>query len=430
MVSIRIIHVSLELWGGIFCLIAALCMFLTRNFETNKRKLLMFMQLSTAVLLFMDALAWAYRGVSGTVGFYMVRISNFMVFFLGDLILLLYHLYLCDCLFAGEYEQKKIKRIPAVCVVVCIGMLLVIVSQFTGLYYSFNVNNFYHRNAMYPLSLIIPLLGGVIDFTLLIQYRKKVSQATFVCLLSYMILPMLAIIFLFFFYGISLVNIAINISMIFMFIVATVEQSRELNNKEKEMCDMKIALTLSQIGPHFIFNTLSTIRHLCIKNPQLAAETVDEFTTYLRGNIDSLINDRMIYFEKELKHVQSYLAIEKKRFGERVNVVYDIKETDFMLPALSMQIVVENAVKHGICKKAGGGTVMIRTERHDNNIYITIEDSGVGFDPENLPDNGRTHAGIANVRSRLENMCHGRLEIESMIGSGTKVRIILPECYN
>ena len=245
-----------------------------------------------------------------------------------------------------------------------------------------------------------------------------------------MILPMLAIIFLFFFYGISLVNIAINISMIFMFIVATVEQSRELNNKEKEMCDMKIALTLSQIGPHFIFNTLSTIRHLCIKNPQLAAETVDEFTTYLRGNIDSLTNDRMIYFEKELKHVQSYLAIEKKRFGERVNVVYDIKETDFMLPALSMQIVVENAVKHGICKKAGGGTVMIRTERHDNNIYITIEDSGVGFDPENLPDNGRTHAGIANVRSRLENMCHGRLEIESMIGSGTRVRIILPECYN
>lgn len=353
-----------------------------------------------------------------------------MVFFLGDLILLLYHLYLCDCLFAGEYEQKKIKRIPAVCVVVCIGMLLVIVSQFTGLYYSFNVNNFYHRNAMYPLSLIIPLLGGVIDFTLLIQYRKKVSQATFVCLLSYMILPMLAIIFLFFFYGISLVNIAINISMIFMFIVATVEQSRELNNKEKEMCDMKIALTLSQIGPHFIFNTLSTIRHLCIKNPQLAAETVDEFTTYLRGNIDSLTNDRMIYFEKELKHVQSYLAIEKKRFGERVNVVYDIKETDFMLPALSMQIVVENAVKHGICKKAGGGAVMIRTERHDNNIYITIEDSGVGFDPENLPDNGRTHAGIANVRSRLENMCHGRLEIESMIGSGTRVRIILPEYYN
>ena len=307
MVSIRMLHVSLELWGGIFCMIAALCMFLTRNFETNKRKLLMLMQLCTAVLLFMDALAWGYRGATGTTGFYMVRISNFMVFFLSDLILLLYHLYLCDYLFNGEPEEERPKRVRAVCVIAVVGMLMVIVSQFTGLYYSFNVNNFYHRNTMYPLALAIPFAGGAIDFTMLIQYRKKVSQATFVCLFSYMLLPMIALIMLFFFYGISLINIAINISMVFMFIVAIVEQSHELARKENEMCDMKIALTLSQISPHFIFNSLSTIRHLCIKNPQLAAETVDEFSTYLRGNIDSLTNDRMIYFEKELKHVQSYL---------------------------------------------------------------------------------------------------------------------------
>lgn len=428
MISIRILHVSLELWGGIFCLIAALCMFLTRNFETNKRKILMLMQLCTAGLLFMDALAWAYRGASGPVGFYMVRISNFMVFFLSDLILLLYHLYLCDYLFDGEQGEKKPKRVLAVCVIAVIGMFMVVVSQFTGLYYSFNVNNFYHRNALYPLALAIPFAGGAIDFTMLIQYRKKVSRAAFACLFSYMLLPMLAIVMLFFFYGISLVNIAISISMIFMFVAAIVEQSHTLAQKEKEMCDMKIALTLSQISPHFIFNSLSTIRHLCTKNPQLAAETVDEFSTYLRGNIDSLTNDRMIYFEKELKHVQSYLAIEKKRFGDRVNVVYDIAISDFMIPALSLQILVENAVKHGICKKSGGGTVTIRTERLDNNIYITIEDSGVGFDPEHLPDNGRTHAGIANVRSRLENMCHGELEIESRIGSGTSVQIRLPEC--
>lgn len=426
--SIQIIHVSLELWGGIFCLIAALCMFLTRNFETKKRRLLMLMQLSTAVLLFMDALAWAYRGAAGTVGFYMVRISNFIVFFLSDELLLLYHLYLCSHLFTGE--EKKPKRVTVVCVIACIGMLLVVISQFTGLYYSFDANNLYHRNTMYPLSLVMPLLGGAVDLTLLIQYHKRLSRATFVCLLSYMILPMISIILLFFIYGISLVNISINISMIFMFIVAIVEQSHELAQKEKEMCDMKIALTLSQIGPHFIFNSLSTIRHLCTKNPQLAAETVDEFSTYLRGNIDSLTNDRMIYFEKELKHVQSYLAIEKKRFGDRINVIYDINVSDFMIPALSLQIMVENAVKHGICKKAGGGTVTISTKRHDNKIYITIKDSGAGFDPNNLPDNGRTHAGIANVKSRLENMCHGSLEIESTIGSGTKVQIILPEYYD
>lgn len=387
----------------------------------------MLMQIATALLLFMDALAWAYRGVDGNTGFYMVRISNFMVFLLSDVILLLYHLYLCDYLFEGESNRPR--RMIVVCVIAIVGMCLVVISQFTGLYYSFDSHNFYHRNTWYPISLLIPLVGGAIDFTLLIQYRKRLSRSNFACLLSYMILPMLAIIALFFFYGISLVNIAINISMIFMFVTATVEQSQELAHKEKEMCDMKIALMLSQIGPHFIFNSLSTIRHLCTKNPQLAAETVDEFSTYLRGNIDSLTNERMIYFEKELKHVKSYLAIEKKRFGDRVNVVYDIHVSDFMIPALTLQIMVENAVKHGICKKAGGGTVTIHTEQRNEEVYIMIKDTGVGFDPEHLPDNGRAHAGIANVRSRLENMCNGQLQIDSTQGEGTVVTLILPKYY-
>ena len=423
--SIRILHVSLEMWGGIFCLIAALCMFLSRNFEKKKRLFLICMDLCTAVLLFMDALAWAYRGVDGTVGFYMVRISNFMTFFSSDVLFLLYHLYLCYYLFP---ESKKIpRRVWIVCLIAVISMVLVVVSQFTGLYYTFDAHNTYSRSAMHPLSLIIPLCGEVLDLSLLIQYRKKISKTVFTCLLSSMVLPLIAVIALLFFYGISLMNIAVNISMVLIFVAAVVEQSNELAQKEAQMCDMKIALALSQISPHFIFNTLSTIRHLCVKNPPLAVETVDEFTDYLRGNIDSLTNDRMIRFEKELKHVQTYLAIEKKRFGDRVNVNYDIHVTDFMIPPLSMQILVENAVKHGICKKAEGGTVTIRTEQHEHKIYITIEDTGIGFDTEHLPEDGKVHAGIANVRSRLENMCGGQLEIKSRIDQGTKVWIVLPE---
>ena len=424
--SIRLIHVSLELWGGIFSLIAALCVFLSLSFEKNRRVLLLNMQLCTAILLFMDALAWAYRGVSGTVGFYMVRISNFLVFFLSDVLLLLYHLYLCDYLFRGTGRYPR--RVKLVSMIASLGMLMVVISQFTGLYYTFDAYNTYHRSMMYPLSILIPFCAEAIDLTLLIQYRRKVSKATFICLLSYMVFPFMAMIALLFYYGISFMNIAICISMVLIFVTAIVEQSHELARKEAQMCDMKIALALSQISPHFIFNTLSTIRHLCVKNPPLAVETVDEFTDYLRGNIDSLTNDRMIHFEKELNHVQTYLAIEKKRFGDRVNVIYDIHVTDFMLPPLSMQIMVENAVKHGICKKAEGGTVTIRTEQHDHKIYITIEDTGVGFDPDHLPDNGKVHAGIANVRSRLENMCGGQLEIESKISQGTKVWIVLPEC--
>ena len=428
MFTVQLLHVSFEMWGSVFCFIIALSMFLGRNIETKRRKILMEMQFLTAVLLLMDACAWGFRGNASQIGYYMVRISNFMVFVLSDVVLLLYHLYLCQYLFADtqDTEEKKPLRYKIVIGIAVIGICFVVLSQFTHMYYYFDANNFYHRNQMHFLALLIPFIGGLLDFSLLLQYRKKVSAATFGCLVSYMILPMVALVILIFFYGIALVNISICISVIFMFVVSTVEQNREMAEKEKEMCDMRIAMTVSQISPHFIFNTLSSIQYMCRKNPQMAEKTVKEFTTYLRGNIDSLTNPKNITFVKELEHVKSYLAIEQKRFGARVQVVYDIRETDFEIPALSLQVLVENAVKHGICKKPEGGTVTIRTERRGQNILLTVQDTGVGFDPTKKKTDDKIHAGIENVQTRLKNMCGGKMEICSTPGEGTIVVLTLP----
>ena len=134
----------------------------------------------------------------------------------------------------------------------------------------------------------------------------------------------------------------------------------------------------------------------------------------------------MIPFEKEFKHSEAYLAIEKKRFGDKINVNYDIGYIDFQIPPLSMQVLVENAVKHGIRKKAGGGTITIRTKLKDGNIYVIVKDDGVGFDAERIDDDVDIHVGIANVQNRLESMCGGRLEVDSKIGEGTTAVIILP----
>ena len=428
MFTVQSLHVSFEMWGSVFCFIIALSMFFGRNFETKRRSILMEMQFLTAVLLLMDACAWGFRGNASQTGYYMVRISNFMVFVLSDVVLLLYHLYLCQYLFADtkDTEEKKPLRYKMVIGISIIGICLVVISQFTHLYYYFDAGNLYHRNQMHFLALLIPFIGELLDFSLLLQYRKKVSAATFGCLVSYMILPMVALVILIFFYGIALVNISICISVIFMFVVSTVEQNREMAEKEKEMCDMRIAMTVSQIGPHFIFNTLSSIQYMCRKNPQMAEETVKEFTTYLRGNIDSLTNPKNITFAKELEHVKSYLAIEQKRFGARVQVVYDIRETDFEIPALSLQVLVENAVKHGICKKPEGGTVTIRTERREQNILLTVQDTGVGFDPTKKKTDDKIHAGIENIQTRLKNMCGGKMEICSTPGEGTIVVLTLP----
>ena len=423
------LHIAMLVWGCIFSLIAALCMFMSKNFDREKRRWMIAMELSCAVLLLCDALAWGYRGVQGANAFLVLYFSNFLVFAFSDILLAMYHGYLCSCLFREGKKQvvkKPAARIWTGYVIAGIAVLFVIISQFTHWYYYFDDHNYYHRNSGYFLSLALPVIVMLIDFSMLVQYRRKIGRMLFLSLVSYIILPFLGTIALAFYYGISLTNIAISISMILMFVTAMVEQNENLARKEKEAADMRIAVMMSQIAPHFIYNTLNSIAGLCETDPAEAKETTIDFSEYLRGNLNALSEKKPIPFERELAHVKYYLAIEKKRFGDRVKVCYDIREDAFVLPALTLQPVVENAVKHGLCKKKGGGTVTIRTEKRENQICLTIEDDGAGFDPKEKTTDDKIHVGLENVRRRLRDMCDGSLQIQSEKGVGTTVQICVP----
>lgn len=422
------LHIAMLLWGCIFSLIAALCMFMSKNFDREKRKRLLRMQICVAALLFSDAFAWGFRGYPGMTGYYMVRISNFLVFFLSDVGIFLFHAYVCCYVFSHNRKlENSIVRVKVAYAAAVVGMALVVISQFTNLYYSFDADNYYHRNPAHIISMVIPLAIMLLDLSLLIQYRRELSRMMFVALVSYIVMPMVAVLVQIFYYGISLINIGACISIILMFVVSMVEQNQNLARKEHEAAELRISLLLSQIAPHFIYNALTTIQRLCVKDPQMAQETVKNFSVYLRGNLDALDCKEPIIFDKELEHVQCYLAIEKKRFGERVNIRYEIEEENFVIPALTLQPIVENAVKHGICRKAEGGTVTIRSERKQENVYVTVSDDGVGFDEKSMENNGKNHVGIHNVTNRLHTMCDGSLDIQSEPNKGTVVVITLPQ---
>lgn len=419
------IHIALLMWGCIFSLIAAVCMYMSKNFNREKRKWMLYMQLSGAILLCSDAVSWAFRGYPGMTGYWIVRVSNFFVFFFSDVMMVVYHGYVCCYLFPEDKKKKKLNRVKLVYGMAAFGMVLVVLSQFTNLYYYIDAQNLYHRNSAYLLASLIPMCGMIIDLTMLIQYRRNVSHEILVSMVSYMILPFVAVIIQLFYYGISLINIAISISIILMFVSTMVEQNRELARQQEEAADLRVSLMLSQMKPHFVYNALTVIQRLCVKNPKVAQETVGEFATYLRGNLDALDRKTPIPFEKELEHTQCYLAIERKRFGDRVNVEYDIQTENFMIPALTLQPLVENAVKHGLCKKENGGTVIIRTERIEDTICVTVSDDGVGYDTTVV--RGKEHVGIRNVKDRVRSMCGGTLEIESIPGEGTTAVIRLPQ---
>lgn len=422
--AIRLLHISMELWGAVFSLIMLFCMWLSRSFLEKRRSILIKLYLSVVLLLAADTVAWLYRGGSGSVSYWMVRISNFAEFFLSDLLVAVYHGLLCSYL--PDREKNRIRyRIRLVYAIMGVAMLFVCISQFTGLYYHFDTANIYHRSQYHWLSVVLPVTGLLLDFSILIQCRKVLKKVVFCSMLSYIILPILGGVMLLFFYGVSLTNISICISSVFMFIVAVMEQNHLMEQKEREAYDLKTTIMLSQIRPHFIYNTLTSIKYLCRKDPDQAADTIDEFAAYLRGNLESLMAQKPISFHKELEHTRNYLAIEQRRFGDRIRVRYEIQEEYFLIPSLILQPIVENAVKHGIIRKENGGTILIRTERIGSDYYITVEDDGVGYTKEQKQD-GRSHIGVENTRNRLKSMCGGDLEITGVPGRGTRVVIRVP----
>ena len=212
-----------------------------------------------------------------------------------------------------------------------------------------------------------------------------------------------------------------------LFYIYRAKQSELFQEKELELSEGRMAIMLSQIQPHFLYNSFVAIKQLCDINPKAAKDAVTEFSDYLRGNLDSLTLKTLILFNKELKHIENYLALEKRRFGDKLKIVYDFKAQDFMLPALTLQPIVENAVRYGVTKKEEGGTVIIETSETETHILIKISDDGVGFNLEEVKQDGRSHIGIENVRNRLSAMCNGTLRIESEIDVGTTATISIPK---
>lgn len=186
-----------------------------------------------------------------------------------------------------------------------------------------------------------------------------------------------------------------------------------------------------QITPHFVYNTLNTIIALSYTSPEDTREALYCLTTYFRAKLNTHYRQNMMVpLEEEIELVKAYLYIEKLRFEDRLSIQYDIDETiDVMIPPLSLQPLVENAIAHGISKKIEGGTITITVKRVQQFIYIEIADNGVGMTDEKrqqLMEQASTRIGFINPYKKFELMKNVSFELDSKENTGTMIRIILP----
>lgn len=421
----RQINVILDLYSGAVCLILIFYFLFGNNRRNNMQRYFLLMCTFNLGMALGDIPNWTCDGLAhpwypaalwtGTLLFWLC--SSFM--------LLSFTAYLIEYLTPKVRVHHAFWRFAVIlCSLHVAGILL---STQNGMFFKILPENVYQRGDFFWLSQFIPFLMYGVDVAIFTVYRRRLPRKDFRILSSYIVLPLAAEAVQMLHYGIAPLTTGVSLGLLIIFINIQSEQDLRLEHQEKELAEARIDIMLSQIQPHFLYNSLTAIRRLCDHDPQQAKDAIREFALFLRANMDSLKSKAPIPFEQELLHVKSYLALEQQRFQDRLTVSYEIEDQDFSIPPLTMQPVVENAVRHGILKKAEGGTIIIRTTRTDTAYVITVTDNGVGFTPGQENHDNRSHIGIENVRARLSALCGGTLEIQSRTGVGTTAIITIPK---
>lgn len=304
--------------------------------------------------------------------------------------------------------------------------ILLAIAQFTTFLYYFTPDNQYIRASWY-LLLVTPIFAVMfLNLASVIKRRDKLPRKYYIAFLIHLIPLQIAL----------LVNstiietntvlavLGICVSTLAMLAIILYDQIESYVGQQREIAHQRASIMVLQMRPHFIYNAMMSIYYLCAKDPKKAQQVTLDFTTYLRKNFTAIASENTVPFSDELEHTRAYLAVEQIQFEDSLFVEYDTPHKNFRLPPLTLQPIVENAVKHGMDPEYAPLRISIRTRETDSGSKIIVEDNGPGFAPAD--GDCEPHIALANIRQRLEIMCGGKLTIRPREGGGTVVSVIIP----
>ncbi len=296
----------------------------------------------------------------------------------------------------------------------------------------------YYRGPLYPI-LPLPLIAILlINFLGTLHRRRLLPHKVFLSFLVALVPVTFTMIVHLFVDAILFIDISYVLSGLSMYGFVLADQIEQDLCRQREIADQKIEIAgqkmeianqradimVLQMRPHFIYNTMMSIYYLCKQDPDQAQQVTLDFTTYLRKNFTAIASAETIPFSSELEHTRAYLAVEQAVYKNTLLVDYNTPHTFFRIPPLTLQPIVENAVKHGRDPYTGPLHISILTKKTDSGSEIIVKDSGRGFDPAGTADPG---IALENIRQRLEMMCNGNLTIEPNEGGGTVVTVTIPD---
>ncbi|MBQ7699571.1 MAG: histidine kinase [Clostridia bacterium] len=333
-------------------------------------------------------------------------------------------------LFILHYSGEKIKNSPLFWLVTSIlGVYFAvnIVAQFTDVFYFVTPDNRFFRGPMWAFLLFPLAVCMVLNTTGLFYRIKKIPKKYFVALLIYL-LYMTTVILVHMFYSVEIsVVLGMSLFAIVSFVMILTDNMENHIKKEHQIAHQRAEIMVLQMRPHFIFNTMMGIYYLCDQDAKKAKQVTLDFTSYLRKNFAAIASEEPVPFSDELEHTRAYLAVEQAQFEDTLFVNFDTPYRTFRIPPLTLQPIVENAVKHGMSKSKDPIHISVKTRQTGKSVEIIVEDDGVGFDPARNSDDNDPHIALNNIKDRLEMMCKGKLTISQREGGGTSVKITLPK---
>jgi hypothetical protein len=329
-----------------------------------------------------------------------------------------YLLHVC-----GEVWHKSsiFRAVIAVC---GFFFLLLLSAQFTEAIYYVTPENHFCRGPWHPLLMAAMVLPMLINSIGVLRRRSQLSPQYHAAFLIYLLSLSAAHIIHSFWYCPELVFTGLVLSALSMFGIILFDQIEQYMSQQRKIAHQRASIMVLQMRPHYIYNTLTSIYCLCDQDPKLARQVILDFNTYLRKNFTAIASETPIPFSSELEHTRAYLAVEQAQYEDSLFVDYDTPHTMFRVPPLTVQPIVENAVKHGRDPYAGPFHISIRTRKTDSGSEIIVADDGRGFQPA---DDSEPHLALKNIRERLEIMCGGSLRITPNQDGGTVVTVTIPD---
>ena len=417
-------NIALDILGIILSLIPIVYLISNHRYQQKLNQYFLGVAVSNIFMIVGDLADWLIQDAAEPSVKLLLTLFTVMFYVASAFVLYFFAGYM------GEYLNLpvRVKKLYLTVIAVVCGaqVFFAVISPFTDSIFYVSDRG-YQRGSLFIISQLIPLFCYILFTVLVIVYRKRLNWREVVFFLLYIFVPLGGGAIQMFLRGVAVVNIGVALALLFILVNIQFEHEITLRKQEKKLAELRIDIMLSQIQPHFLYNVLTGIRTLCEMDPIRAGESIGTFSKFLRANMESLTNKSPIPFEQELAHTRSYLYLEQQRFEDKLNVIYEINTTAFTIPPLTLQPIVENAVRHGIMKKKDGGILTIRSEETDSAYMVTVIDDGVGFSVEQRKTAEYAHIGIENVKNRLNALCGGTIEVQSEPQNGTTVTICVPK---